>query len=115
MNQRSTCCNKTPRTSGENAPETAKEFKMTVITYDMLFKSCTNDPKTIFQHMQTSDFLRRAMVEVEENNQINGGRWADWSDWSDIALAYDLEPEYPHDARYLRLIIDLNTALEANQ
>jgi len=88
---------------------------MTILTSDMLFNTVTNNPTTIFAKMKDSEFLRKAMLAVENNNQINEGKWSDWSSSYHIAETYELEndDENENEIHYLQLVLDLNTALEA--
>jgi len=88
---------------------------MTILTSDMLFNTVTNNPTTIFAKMKDSEFLRKAMLAVENNNQINDAKWADWSSSYHIAETYELEndDENENEIHFLQLILDLNKALEA--
>jgi len=86
---------------------------MTVITSDMIFNTVTINPTTIFSKMKDSDFLRKAMLAVENNNQINDGKWSDWSSSYHIAETYELENDDENEVHYLQLILDINKALEA--
>jgi len=101
-------------------PGTAKGIDMTVITYDMIFNTIAHDPLSIFGKMQACEFLKCVMKSLEDNHQNNDGEWSDWAAACHLYLANDSPAsgtewaDFP-ELQYLRLILDLNRALEAQQ
>ena len=55
----------------------------------------------------TRNAVRRLIKAVEENNEINDGRWSDWETAQDIAETYDIAID-DDDAKVLQDAIDTN-------